>query len=200
MRLFYSPTSPYARKVRLLILEKGLQDQIDMVVVLPMEDNRGVTPLNPLGKIPTLETADGQGLYDSPVICAYLDTLNQTPQLIPSGAERWSVLRQEALTDGLLDTALVLVKEYLRPEEMQSSQWLAHWHGTIQRTLDHLEQQQPAYQGTLTLAQLALGATLGYLDFRLPQLAWRQQRPQLQQWYTELAQRPSMLATCPPTS
>ncbi|MEG3641318.1 glutathione S-transferase N-terminal domain-containing protein [Magnetococcus sp. PR-3] len=198
MRLIYSPTSPYARKVRMVALEKRIP--LDLQSANPMADNSTITPLNPLGKVPTLIIDTTHQLYDSPVICAYLDDLNRTPQLIPQGDARWQVLCQEALTDGMLDAALSMVTELKRPLEEQSLSWLKHWQAAILRSAQHVESDLNAYTGPLTLGQLALGATLGYLDFRLPQLEWRQGCTQLADWYTEFAQRPSMQDTQPPTT
>ena len=138
MKLFYSKTSPYSRKVRMMIHEKGLQQAITSVTCNPFDEAPELGAANPLGKVPTLILDDGSPLYDSPVICAYLDTL--TPgRLIPeSGRERWNVLRWEALCDGVLDAAYNIVMERRRDAQEQSAGWIAQWKTQVSRSLDHI--------------------------------------------------------------
>src|SRR3974377_2247191 len=121
MKLYFSTTSPYVRKVRVVAIEKGLADRVELVAANPWPDPAAVVAVNPLGKVPTLVTDDGLALYDSPVICEYLDALAPAAPLLPrSGSDRWQVLRCQALCDGILDAAVAIVLERRRPEAERS--------------------------------------------------------------------------------
>ena len=197
MRLFYSKTSPYSRKVRLVIHEKGLQNTIISVACNPFDEVPELEAANPLGKVPTLILDDGSSLYDSPVICAYLDSL--TPgRLIPeSGRERWNVLRWEALCDGVVDATYNIVMERRRDTQEQSAGWIEQWKTQVIRTLNHIEATIDMLPSQVTLAQLALGTALGYLEFRLPDLDWRSRCPALAAWYGDFSVRDTMQHTLP---
>jgi len=196
MKLFYSVTSPYARKTRLVAREKGLQDQIKEIACNPHEKVPGLSEANPLGRVPTLVLDDGSGLFDSPVICQYLDSLSDSPRLIPkSGPRRWEVLRWEALADGVMDAAYDSVMEGRRPLNEQSPDWIGRWQDEIHTALDAIELDLASLPNKLRLSHLALAAALDYLDFRLPNLAWRKGRPTCESWYDEFARRPCMLET-----
>ncbi len=197
MKLFYSNTSPYSRKVRLLIHEKELQQAVTSVVCNPFDEVPELEAANPLGKIPALVLDDGSSLYDSPVICAYLDTLAPGRLIPESGAERWHVLRWEALCDGILDAAYDIVMERRRDPQERSAAWIARWQTQIGRSLDHIEAGIDMLPGQVTLAQLALGACLGYLDFRLADLDWHGRCPALSTWYGEFSMCEAMRQTRP---
>lgn len=196
MRLFYSATSPYSRKVRVVMAEKGLADRIEPALCNPFEDVAELIPANPLCKVPALELDDGVVLYDSPVICEYLDSLDgpdNAARLIPAeGPDRWAVLRRQALADGILDAAFNTVVELRRPEAEQSQHWLGRWRGAIERGLDVVETEIGSLPADMTLAHIAIGCALGYLDFRLPDLNDRSTHPSTDQWFAALSQRPSM--------
>lgn len=195
MKLFYSNTSPYSRKVRIVAREKDIA--IEEVAANPFEENAELKTANPLGAVPTFLLDNGEPLYDSPVICAYLDSLKPSPLLIPADETRWKILRAEALCDGILDAAFSSVMEGRRPETEQSSYWLERWAAAINRAVDVVEKDLTAFNGSLTLAQIALGSALGYLDFRLPHLKWQNDRPELVDWYKEFSDRQSMKETQP---
>ena len=204
MKLYYSNTSPYSRKVRMVMIEKNLHSSIEGVLVNPFADNPELANINPLGKIPALMLEDGEVLFDSPVICRYLDGLADGTQLIPlSGEPQWTVLRWEALADGMTDAAYNLVMERRRPTSEQSSGWMARWSNDIQRALEEMERRVDELAGELTLAQLAAATAVGYLDFRLPELLYEAECPQvaanpkLQSWYERFKTRPAMQATQP---
>lgn len=197
MKLYFANTSPYARKARMVILEKGLSDQVETIFQNPFEDSPDLKSANPLGKVPALIDDYGKALYDSPVICAFLDTLLPSPRLVPDGPAHWQILSAEALADGILDAAFAIVMERRRPEEQQSPMWLDRWETAIRRSVSAVETDLSAYTGALTLAQIALGAALGYLDFRLPDIDWRTDNPAVTAWFGKFSQRPSMLATDP---
>jgi len=198
MQLYYSNTSPYARKTRLVLREKGLESQIEEVLCNPFDPLPALQRANPLHRVPTLVLPDGGALFDSPVICQYLDDLVPEPRLIPSnGPERWDCLRWEALADGILDAAYNIVMERRRPETERSAHWLDAWEREIRAALTGAEQQRDRLPEELRLSQLALGTALGYLDFRLDDLGWRAACPVLNDWFREFAIRPTFQATQP---
>jgi glutathione S-transferase len=197
MKLYFANTSPYARKARMVILEKELVDLVETVFQNPFEDSPDLKKANPLGKVPALVTDDGNTVFDSPVICAYLDSLSPEIRLIPADEARWNVLTAEALADGILDAAFSIVMECRRPEEQQSSMWLERWQTGIQRTISAVDADLTPFVGDLTLAQIALGAALGYLDFRLPDIDWRASNPAISAWFANFTTRPAMKATDP---
>ena len=136
MKLRYSPTSPFVRKVWVMALETGLDDRIERIQVSPVSPDDIRNSPSPLGKIPCLETDDGLVLYDSPVICEYLDTLHQGPRVFPGdGPPRWEALRQQALCDGILDAAVLRRLEHLRPETLRSPDWVALQEDTVRRSV-----------------------------------------------------------------
>jgi len=200
MQLIYAAASPFARKVRVLAAETGLLDRIELLdtAVLPTTLNERVNALNPLGKIPVLVTDADEVLYDSRVICEYLDTLHAGAKLLPSGAARWQVLRLAALADGLMDAALLARYERaVRPAELQWAAWLDGQLGKVQRSLTELECQVERLQGPLDLGQIGVACALGYLDFRFADLDWRAAHPGLAAFQQTFAQRASMLASAP---
>nr|WP_100548384.1 MULTISPECIES: glutathione S-transferase [unclassified Pseudomonas] len=200
MQLIYAAASPFARKVRVLAAETGLLDRIELLdtAVLPTTLNERVNALNPLGKIPVLLTDADEVLYDSRVICEYLDTLHAGAKLLPSGAARWQVLCLMALADGLMDAALLARYERAaRPAELQWSAWLDGQLGKVQRSLAELERQVERLQGPLDLGQIGVACALGYLDFRFADLDWRAAHPGLAAFQQTFAQRASMQASAP---
>ena len=199
MKLYYSATSPYARKVRVLIMEQGLQDAVELVRADPMAENAATRIGNPLSKIPALELDDGTHLFDSPVICEYLDHQAGGEPLLPAdGARRWSVLKAQALGDGILDAALSLVMESRRTEEQQSEFWQARWISAIHRGVDDMAEDIQADEASFDLGRISYACALGYLDFRLPDLNWRAPHPGLVEWFSEISRRESFVLTEPP--
>lgn len=204
MKLYYSKTSPYARKVRMVIIEKGLEQKVEMICVNPFNDNPDLVSANPLGKIPTLLLDNGEALFDSPVICHYLDNLSNQPQLIPDdGREKWQLFCNEALADGLADATYNLVMERRRPSGEQSTSWMTHWSNEIHQSLQGMDKGlfEPAEK--ITLAHLAIGAAIGYLELRIPELLNEAENPevainpQLMRWYESFKPRHSMRVTDP---
>ena len=202
MKLHSSPTSPYVRKVRVLLLETGLHDQVDQVAqaASPIEPNPVVNADNPLGKVPALHTDDGMSLYDSPVICEYLDSLHDGAKMFPgSGRARWLALRRQALGDGLLDAALLGRYEAAsRPPEMLWPEWMAGQMLKIERSLDAMQAEAGDLAEIVDIGAITLACALGYLDFRYGENDWRASRPALAAWYDGFAQRPAMRETMPP--
>lgn len=196
MKLLYSPFSPFARKVRIVAHETGLQDRIEVVPTSTEDPASGLSARNPLNKIPVLETEFGP-LYDSPVICEYLDTLHDGPKLVPaSGAGRWRALRWEALADGLMDAALLIRYEItLRPAEKQHEPWIERQKTKIRKSLDQMEADVAELDGPVTIGTIGAASALGYLDLRFADWGWRETHPRLAAWHAGFAERPSYIAT-----
>lgn len=199
MKLLSSPMSPYVRKVRMTASMKGLDDRIEH---RPADTNAGddaLNKLNPLGKIPCLITDQGDALFDSHVICEYLDSLTPTPVLFPkSGPERWRTLTLGGLGDGILDAALLLVYEgRFRPENMKVQAWVDRQQNKVDRALAQLEAAPPAWSGNPDYGHMTLAAALGYLDFRHGG-KWRAGHPKLVKWLDSFAAAvPAFEATRP---
>lgn len=199
MKLLYSPASPYARKVLVLAHETGLIDRIAVTVAgaSPTGPAPEVAAHNPLGKIPALVLEDGTALYDSRVICEYLDGLSAGPRLFPEGPARWDALTRQALADGLLDAALLTRYErVLRPEAQRWAAWEAGQVAKITAALDRFE-ALVADMPVLDIGTVAMACALGYLDLRFPDPAWRAGRPATAAWSAVFEGRPSMVATIP---
>lgn len=198
MKLFYSPTSPYARKVRLLAIEKGLDAHIETVTVDVSQPTPELLATNPLGKVPALLLDNNETVFDSPVICRYLDGLAEPRLIPPQQMAELEVLRWEALADGMTDAAYNLVMEQRsRPETERSPRAMERWATEITRTLHYIDTRLDTLGGELTLAHLALAAAVGYLDFRLPHLLRESGCTRLLDWYDSFRLRPAMQATMP---
>ena len=199
MKLRYSPTSPYVRKVSVTLIETGLDEKIERVATSVWDPKTDIGKDNPLGKIPTLIADDGAVLYDSPVICEYLDSLHNGPKLFPaSGEARWRALRLQALGDGMSDAGILRLLEGRRPKELQWDKWVERQGNTVARSMDALEEEADAMaKGPLTMGHIAVGCSIGWLDYRFPDMGWRKDRPALADWYEEFAERKSMRATAP---
>ncbi|WP_238182054.1 glutathione S-transferase [Methylobacterium trifolii] len=202
MKLFYAPASPYARKVLVVAHELGLADAIETVSVsvTPIAREAGTAAHNPLGKVPTLVTDTDGALFDSRVICEYLDARSAGPRLFPAdGPERWAALGQQALADGLLDAALLTRYERaVRPEHLRWDAWDAGQIAKVAAALDRIESLAPGFAHRIGIGPIAVACALGYLDFRFPDLGWRSGRPAAAAWFETFGQRPSMAATRPP--
>lgn len=199
MRLFHSTTSPFVRKVMVTLHETGQTGDVTLVPAMGTPVDPGSMPLgqNPLGKIPALERDDGPAIYDSRVICRFLDDRARA-NLYPS-PRQWEVLTLEATADGIMDAAVLMVYESrVRPEENRFAPWVDGQWAKIGRALDALEQRWLSHlNGPLDMGQIAVGAALGYLDFRHADRGWRSGRPGLAAWAAVFAERPSMVATRP---
>jgi glutathione S-transferase len=199
MKLYWSSRSPFVRKVMVVAHETGLAERIDRerTVVAPAKPNPEVMALNPLNKLPTLVTDEGAVLYDSRVICEFLDALHSGPKLFPADpAARIEALRMQALGDGTLDFLLLWLSERARPAEQQSADLLAALRVKFTTAFDALERQVPGLaQQPFSIAHAAIGCVCGYADFRYAADEWRNGRPQLASWYKDIAARPSFKAT-----
>lgn len=201
MKLYWSPRSPFVRKVMVFAHEAGVAPRIETVKTLVSSTaaNRELMSVNPLGKIPTLVTDDGMVLFDSYVICEYLDSLNGGDKLIPRAPDRrWQALRWHALGDNMLDNLLLWRNELLKPAPRQSPDTLAAFDAKIRACLDSLDGEAAVLGATdVGIGHVAIAVALGYIDFRLPELVWRDKRPNLAGWHTDFAQRPSFRSTMP---
>lgn len=200
MKLIGSLTSPYVRKIRIVLAEKKID--YDLVLDSPWAEDTQVASLNPLGKVPVLVLDDESTLFDSRVIAEYLDTVAPNNRLIPaSGRERISVKRWEALADGVLDAAVAAFLESRRPDGERSASWIERQRGKIALTLkamsDELGEQPWCHGNSLSLADIAVGCALGYVVFRLGDIPWNSQYPNLSHLYDKLMQRPSFAETVP---
>ena len=200
MKLFYAPTSPYVRKVLVALIETGQREDVELVPVAisPLKPGDQVPDANPLGKIPCLVRENGKPIYDSRVICRYLDTLHEGAKLYPE-TMLWDTLTLEALSDGINDAAISMAYERLmRPEEKQSTEWIdAQW-VKIARALGSLENSWMDHlNGAPDMACYAVCASLGYLDLRHSNRGWRDNHPKLNAWEAEFLKRPAMQTTIP---
>ena len=202
MTLYFNPASPFARKVLLVLHETGQLDRVTLqsTILTPVAPVAELNNDNPAGKIPALRLADGNVIHDSRVILDYLDHQHVGNPLIPrEGSARWRRLTLASLADALLDAALLIRYETaLRPVEKHWDIWLDNQQEKIERTLSYFEQEAiTELSSSFDVASISVAAALGYIDFRQPDLAWRNRYPRLANWYFEVSKRPSMQATQP---
>ena len=196
MKLRYSATSPYVRKVTMTVIECGLQDKVEQVLTNAWAEDTDLPADNPLGKVPALVLDDGVCLFDSRVICEYLDSLNTGAKLFPAdGAARWSALRREALGDGLNDAAVARRLEVMRPDGERSEKWIARQAAAMTRALNVLEQEADSFADSFDIGALAVMSALSYLDLRFADDKWRDGRPKLTAWFDKVSARQSYQAT-----
>ncbi|MSP67058.1 MAG: glutathione S-transferase [Alphaproteobacteria bacterium] len=202
MKIMYVPASPYVRKALVTVIEKGLADKVEKVRDNPFEETTKIPDFNPAGKVPTLIRDDGGVLFDSPVICEYLDSVGTGPKLFPSGGEaRWTALRRQALGDAALDAIVVIINEmHRRPADKQHPPVVERQARVLTRCFDMMERDAAALGNDITVGHIAYGIALGHLDFReemVGGIEWRTGRPKLAAWFATFNQRPSMQATIP---
>lgn len=199
MKLIYAAASPFARKVLVVAHEVGLGDAvaIDTQAAHPVDRNAGIRAKNPLGQIPTLVLDDGTGLYDSRVICEYLDAKGGG-SLFGQGEARWQALTEQALADGLMGAALLSrYEQTVRPEPLRWDGWLGGQMGKITDALDTFETSLPQAGDRVDIGTISIACALGYLDFRFTYFDWRKGRPATTAWFERFSKRPSMVATVP---
>ena len=200
MKIFYSETSPYVRKCLVVADELGLRDRIELVAAAPhpVKRDQSVVARNPLGKIPTLITDDGTALYDSRVVCEYLDALAGGRLFPAGGSARWTALVEQALADGMLDAAvLVRYETAVRPENLRWSDWSAGQLDKVACGLDEIERRAGGFAARVDIGTIGTGCALGYLDLRFQSLSWRDRHPVAAAWFEKFSARRSMLATRP---
>jgi glutathione S-transferase len=200
MKLYYSPTSPYVRKVMICVHELGLIEPVQTVPtnVTPTSPPSEYARHNPLMKVPTLERADGKHLFDSLVICEYLDALGGHKLFPAAGNARWDALHLHALGSGINDaTLLVRYESALRPAALRWDDWCKGQWSKVDRGLDALDAEAGAWNDTFLIGQVAVTCALGFLDFRFTDRAWRTGRPALAAWFDRVSQRDSVQRTQP---
>ncbi len=197
MKLYSSPTSPYARKARILIIELGLENEIEITNTVPMNNPDELQTSNPIGKVPCLVLGDGQSFYDSPVICEYIDANNGGKFLPSNGDARWDCLRRQALGDGVMDASFLRTMERLKPDGEQSSLWLERWVNAIGRGVNAIEKDIAISANRFDLGDITTACALGYLDLRHGDLDWRKDRQSLADWFEKVSERLSVKSTVP---
>jgi len=200
MKLFTMSASPFGRKVRVVIEEKGLQSQVEIINDNPWKAETQVPAINPVGKVPVLITDSGSAIYDSAIISEYLDSNGPGQTLFPrEEPSRWVTLRRASLADQTLDAFILARLENNRPTGEKSENWLRRQHAVVGRCLDAMEGEISTFPEHPTIAHIAFGVALGHLDFRRgPKDAnWRDGRSALASWYGVFSERAAMQATLP---
>ena len=202
MKLYFNPASPYVRKVRVTAHELGLAGQIELISVslTPVSPHDALRSCNPIGKIPALILDDGSALYDSSVVCEYLDSLAGGNRIFPAAdAARWTALRRQALADGIMDAAvLTRYEQAVRPAQLRWQEWADGQLLKIRTALDALEQER--LENGFDIGTISIACALGYLDLRFAAEGWRNSRPRLAAFAAAIATRPSLSATAPPAA
>jgi glutathione S-transferase len=199
MQLYITPGSPYARIARIMVIEKGLENRVEIVPAQTRIMDSPYYQINPSGRVPYLVRDDGPGLEESAVICRYLDHLDGQPAFdLPAGDQAWEALRLGALATSFLDGLSVWLREARRPEREQSPVTLEHEADRARRLVSHWEGEidHPMMRGPLNLAQITLTCALG-LEARMPTFRWREAHPKLRAWFDRIAARPSVAGTVP---
>lgn len=196
MKLYYSATSPYVRKVVACALACGLSEQITRIETNPHQSPPDLLATNPLSKVPCLVTEDGLALFDSPVICEYLDAVGGGSLFPPPGPARWRALRFQAIGDGIMDAAVTRRLDMGRPSEAARDAAMTRQRDVVERALDLLQSDPPANH--LDIGSITVACALGYLDLRFAPDAWRENRGKLAQWHDVMAERPEVAGSAPP--
>jgi len=202
MKLFITPGSPYARMARIVMLEKGLESEVEVVVARTRTADSPYYKINPSGRVPYLVREDGVGLEESAVICAWLDHRRGEPAFeLPAGDAAWEARRLEALARSLMDGVSVWGREIARPEDERSPSVIRHETDRADRIADVWETEidHSWLRGPLNLAQITLGCALG-MEARNPDFRWRPGRPKLSDWFDRIVARPSFAMTAPPAA
>jgi glutathione S-transferase len=199
VKLYVSPTSPYARKCRALIIEKSLERKIEVIECDPRSDPEELLAINPLGKVPALDRDGAPALMDSPLICEFIDRMDEENWIPRRGESRILVMRQQALADGLIDLTIGRRIEMQRDADKQWDFWSERWERGVRRTLDALNQDRSQYERSVDLGALSVAIALHYLDLRFAELNWRETYPELAAFAARWDQRASFEQTRPPS-
>src|SRR5471030_917205 len=196
MKLAFSAASPYVRKVTACAIKRGINDKVERMKIGTTDP--ALLPLNPLSKVPTLVLDDGTSIYDSPVICEYLDSIGSAPKLFPPpGPARWKALTQEALGDGILDATQPRRREIALPLDEGRKGYIALQQGKVKEALAVLEKQADSLGMLATIGEITIGCALGYLDFRYANEPWRPGHPKLEAWYAKVEKLAPLAQTVP---
>ncbi|MBB6469101.1 glutathione S-transferase [Aminobacter lissarensis] len=197
MKLFYAASSPFVRKVFIVAKERGLHDKLELVTANPWQPNNPILASNPAGKMPTMLLDSGEPLYDSHVICEYLDNLGKGPKFFPDlGPSRWVALRQSALGDATMEAMIARRMESRRPDGERSQGWLERQRAVVDRCLDQMEDEVGSLND-FTIGAVSWLCALGHLGFRFADEPWQTNRPKLTGWYDALQKRASVIETVP---
>jgi glutathione S-transferase len=198
MQLLYNPLSPFARKCRIIVIEKGLENRLQLVSVVPYDNPPALLAINPLSTVPALITDDGLKLCDSTVICEYLDALTPEPSFYPQNPDaRFKALALATLADGIAAAAVTCVVEKRRPVENQSIDWIVRKGAAVQRGISAIAEMNIASADVITIGDIALASALGYVAFRMPDINWQENHGALAEWLADISMRPSFAATAP---
>ena len=196
MKLTFSTASPYVRKALACAIARGIDGQIEKWTIKTTDPV--LAAANPLGKVPTLITGDGVALYDSPVICEYLDSVGTAAPLFPpAGPARWKALQQQALGDGIMDASQPRRREIALPQDAGRVDWIALQSGKVVRALAALEAHAGELHALSTIGEITVACALGYLDFRFGNEPWRPGHPKLAAWYEVVLALPPIAGTMP---
>ena len=196
MKLAFSAASPYVRKVVACAVARGIDGQIEKAKIGTTAPE--LAAQNPLGKVPTLVADDGAALFDSPVICEYIDSIGTAPKLFPpAGPARWLAITLQAIGDGIMDASQPRRREIALPQDEGRTTWIALQAGKVVRALDTLEGMADRLGNLATIGDITVACALGYLDFRFPHEPWRPGHPKLEAWYAKVAALPPMARTMP---
>ena len=196
MKLAFSAASPYVRKAMACAIARGIEGQIELWSIKTTDG--ALAGANPLSKVPTLLTDDGVALYDSPVICEYLDSIGNAPKLFPApGPARWRALQLQALADGIMDASQPRRREIALPQDQGRVEWIALQRGKVDRAVDELEAAADSLGALTTIGDITVACAFGYLDFRFAHEPWRPGHPKLAAWYERVVALPPMARTMP---
>jgi glutathione S-transferase len=198
MKCYMTGNSPYARKIRVAAIESGLGDEVEWVTLTREERAELVPAMNPLGKVPVAVLDSGQVLLDSPVICAYVDSLNEGPKLIPVyGEDRWKVLTLEALGDGLGEAVIAVSQESQKPDDKRTDAVVDRQAGKAANAMAVLDKQAGDFNDPPLMGEISVACALGYMEYRDVIPGWRETYPALSSWYVEILKRQSFILSTP---
>ena len=196
MKLFYSAASPFVRKVMACAIAREIDAQIELMPTNPHISPPELVAANPLSKVPCLITADGVALFGSPLICEFLDSIeNALPMFPRSGGSRWRALKFQAMADGILDAAVARRGEQAKPKEAARDAYMQRQRAAVVRTLAELERDVP--HRIADIGSISVACALGYLDFRFAAEPWREASPQLAAWFAAFHEQPALTRTVP---
>lgn len=196
MKLIASTTSPFARKIRVLLIEKGFDD-IEVEMHNPWDSKDELLALNPLSRVPALVLTNGVVFYDSALIADYIDSTMQGPKFVPEGINRWIVLQAQAHADNMIDVGIRPLLERRRPQDKQVKEIIMRDELTVARGVGVAAKLVKSMDAQLNIGHIAIACALGFVDFRLPHLKWRDRHSELSAWYQDMRLRPSMQTTVP---